>query len=620
VLTELGRFNGARRHMLLLSGWGALLTVAGLPLAAPGAGPFPLARVWPDAGLPAGLGVAGPALLLGGAALLTAAMVAKSRSSVLAVTAIAGGTAEHAGQLLRRAALPAAWPQTALALMLGAVALAGAIAAARTPGLDGAGPAALVAGGLCIAAAFPLVVLERTLAGIGPAELPEGAEVARLLRVPVAALLVAGVACLLQAAGYHFQTWVLRGTAVFIGLASAEVVIRAAAGLFLPPAPADAPRHAVRSSLARLIRAAPPTFSALGGEIERQFGIDLSRSWALGFLRRAALPALAGIALAGWLLTGVTALRMDERAVYHRLGVPVSVLQPGLHAHLPWPFGTVRKVELDVMHELPLVVDAAGAAGEMPGIVGAEELPPASADRLWDQAHPSEAAYLVAGLSGGQQSFQVVDIDLRLMFRAGASDQAARDLATQADPPGRLMRAAAGRVLVRYFAARTLEGVLGADRDAFAAEVRGAVQADLDALGSGLDLVAVVVEAVHPPPGAAAAYQSVQASGIRSRELVSAGQAGAARTVGAARNTAGEGVAAAQGAAAEAVSEAQVQRQLFGADRTANRDHPASFLFERRLDRLGAGLRRSQLLVLDHRLQEDALTLDMRPPTVVPMP
>jgi len=67
----------------------------GLPLTAPGAGPFPLARVWPDAGLPAGLDVAGPALLLGGAGLLTAALVAKSRSSVLAATAIAGGTAEY---------------------------------------------------------------------------------------------------------------------------------------------------------------------------------------------------------------------------------------------------------------------------------------------------------------------------------------------------------------------------------------------------------------------------------------------------------------------------------------------------------------------------------------------
>jgi len=94
--------------------------------------------------------------------------------------------------------------------------------------------AALAAEGLCIVAAFPLVVLERTRGGISPAELPEGAEVARLLRVPVAALLVAGTACLLQGAGYHFQTWILRGTAIFVGLVSAEVVLRAAAGLFGP--------------------------------------------------------------------------------------------------------------------------------------------------------------------------------------------------------------------------------------------------------------------------------------------------------------------------------------------------------------------------------------------------
>lgn len=619
MLTDLASFNGARRHMRVLYGWGILLVAVGLLLASPGTGPSPLAQLWPGAAtLQGSLGVAGSALLLGGAALLTAAMVSWSRSRVMAVMAVAAGTGDFTAQLLRRASAPAAWPQTATALVLGAVALAGAIAAARAPGLDAAGQSGLLTGGLCIAAAFPLLVLERHLAGLNPAELPEGTQVAWLLRVPVAILAAMGTACLLQAAGYHFPVWIVRGGATFVAMAAAEVLVRAAAGLFLPPAPADAPRHVVRSSLARLIRATPPSFSALGGEIERQFGIDLSRSWAVGFLRRAVLPAVGGIAAAGWLLTGVTALSMNERAVLLHLGRPVSVLRPGLHAHLPWPFGTIRKVELDVMHEVSLALTETD--GVRRPASDAEAPPPAAADRLWGQAHPSEAAYLVAALSQGQQSFQVVDIDLRLMFRVGASDQAAHDFAYQAVAPTQLMRMAAGRVLVRYFAQHTLDGVLGADRDAFAAEVRAAVQADLDTFSTGLDLVAVVVEAVHPPPGAASAYQDVQASELRTRELVSVEQAMAARADGTARSAVATDRAGAQGAAAESVGVARQQGQLFEADRIANGRHPASFLFERRLERLGAGLRRSQLLVLDHRLQDDsAPILDLRPSTA-PIP
>ena len=96
-----------------------------------------------------------------------------------------------------------------------------------------------------------------------------------------------------------------------------------------------------------------PSFTSVGTAVKRQFGIDLSRSWALVFVRRAALPIGFGLALFAWCLTGVTALGINERAVNQRLGMPVSVFEPGMHVHLPWPFGIVRGVELGVLHDVP---------------------------------------------------------------------------------------------------------------------------------------------------------------------------------------------------------------------------------------------------------------------------
>ena len=83
-----------------------------------------------------------------------------------------------------------------------------------------------------------------------------------------------------------------------------------------------------------------------GSAAFRQLGIELRRSWALRFLRRATVPLIAGMVILAWAVTGLTSLPLDRRAVYERFGVPVAVFGPGLHLHLPWPFGLLRPVEM----------------------------------------------------------------------------------------------------------------------------------------------------------------------------------------------------------------------------------------------------------------------------------
>src|SRR5581483_8522915 len=141
-------------------------------------------------------------------------------------------------------------------------------------------------------------------------------------------------------------------------------------------------------------------FADVSQGVRRQFGIDLSRSWALAFVREAAFPIAVAMVVVAWATTGLTALGLNERAVYERLGEPVAVLGPGLHLHLPWPLGIMRRVELGTVHEIPVVFSAGGepaasargaaTAQSLPD-AAAEDPPPPSADRLWDASHPSEA-------------------------------------------------------------------------------------------------------------------------------------------------------------------------------------------------------------------------------------
>ena len=515
----------------------------------------------------------------------------------------------------------AGWPHACAAILLGVFALAAVIS---SWGIDD--PRSLSAetqqvfGGLLILLAFPFLVLERVYASTPPHVLPDAPQLERLSRVPLASFVGLGIASVLLSLGFVWPSFVERAIGIFIGLVSLEVVLRGLAIVFVPFAPIDARRSVADSTIASLLRLSPPTFASVGTAVKRQFGIDLSRSWALAFVRRAALPITLGMAVFAWCLTGVTALSINERAVYERLGVPVSVLGPGLHVHLPWPFGIMRSVELGVVHEIPIIISSRGdenrrvdAADQVQQQAGVEDPPPASADRLWDQTHPSEASYLVASGSQGKQSFHIVNVDLRIVYRVGLSDAAAIDSAYAVANPEALIRAITGKLLVRYFARYTLLDVLGQSRERFTNDFHDELQARLQELPTGIDVIAVVVEAIHPPPGAANAYHNVQAAEILAQSQISLHRADAIGTVKKAQQTAAQAVNDATAAAAELVDQAKAESVLFAGDRQAYHQDGQVFLFEQWLDRLSTSLAKSSYIVIDHRLRGlTAPTIDLR--------
>jgi regulator of protease activity HflC (stomatin/prohibitin superfamily) len=243
----------------------------------------------------------------------------------------------------------------------------------------------------------------------------------------------------------------------------------------------------------------------------------------------------------------------------------------------------------------------------------AEDQPPPSTDRLWDNAHPSEAGYLIASETQGKQSFQIVNIDLRVVYRIGVSDAAARAAAYAVAEPEALIRAQAGELLVRYFARYTLLDVLGQSRESFTNDFRSALQGGLDRLATGIEVIAVIVEAIHPPPGAANAYHYVQAAEILSRSEISLRRADAARRLKSAQQTAMEDRNQALASASELVNQARASSVLFQGDRQAYRQDGRAFLLERWLDRLGSSLGKSSFIAVDHRLRGAAApTIDLR--------
>lgn len=624
------RFTFARRYAWGVMGLGLLLATAGAALLLSGRIAYPIIGRAPDAIVRA-LGFLGAALLTASAGTIAAACMTFARKALAGrVPRESEATAppsSHVNRILWRcrrgivrlritAEAAAGWLQTALSAAFAAAACVGIIVFWRADAVGGDDSALRILAFALVFTAFPLLVVERFYHNAKADLLPEAEHVAKLLRLPITAAIWLAAATALRLFGF---AWAVRLEAVIGALIFAvalEVFVRSVAMLLLPYAPLADRRATAESKIASaLLRLAVPSLKKINIAVRSQLGIDLSRSWALAFIQKAVVPGFIGLALFTWLITGVTTLSGAQRGLYERFGTPVTVFGPGIHAHLPWPMGRVRRVETGTVHTVPIEFNASDARATAPeGPVGAEDAPPASANRLWTGGAKEEGSYIIASRDSGRQSFQLVDVDMNVVYRIGTSDEAARNALYGVAEADDLIQALSGQLLVHHFATTTLTDVLGQSRERFAADFRKALQDQLDKVNSGIDAIAVLVEAIHPPPGAAAAYHSVQAAGILAGTRVAASRGDAARAVKSAETTALRDKNQAQSTAADVLAAAKVDAAFFRSDAQAFRNGGGyTLVFERWLDQVARGVRRVPAVIIDHRIpKSDTPSVDVR--------
>ena len=314
----------------------------------------------------------------------------------------------------------------------------------------------------------------------------------------------------------------------------------------------------------------------------------------------------------GWLSTGVSELAADRRGVYEVFGRPTAVVGPGLHAGLPWPFAKMRSVENGVVHEIATALPSEGDSAT--DTSRAEDPAPVSANRLWDASHVADKSLLIASARKEAQGFYKSSIWMcGFFYRIALTPQGAMDALYQTTDLPALIRSTASRVLVDVFASRTLDGVLGEERQALSHTIGAAVQQHLDDVHSGVEVLATVVEAIHPPAGAADAYHSVQAAQISSEASISRERGQAAAQANRARQdaTIAENQALADGE--ETMAAARAVESRFGAEQEAYRSAGNAFMYEYYLSQVATGLAKSSMTIVDHRIGiSSAPTIDLR--------
>lgn len=462
----------------------------------------------------------------------------------------------------------------------------------------------------CLAGSvFVLLVAELHLSAVSKEASPEAGSISPLLRLVMA----------VQVLSLPGLVWPQLNSSLAINLPAAlvllvagEFMLRGLFSLFAPPGDGTTePGLIPKSQLAAQLTWPPRPLGFLQQELHQRFGIDLRQVWAFTVLKRAFIPMVTLMLICGWLLTGLQQISATERGVYERFGRSVAVLEPGLHMGLPWPFGRILLTENGQVHELAAGEDPASQAPAKRA--DAEGPAPASADRLWDATHNFDKAQIIASQSGDRQSLQIVNSDVRFMWRIGLSDEAALAATYRAVNLSELVRSTANEVLVHQFSSLTLDDVLSERRDDLAGQINQAVQRQLDSLHSGVEILSTVVEAIHPPAGAADAFHGVQAAQIAAQSLILREQGSAAEKAALAATNAAVRENAAQINATEALSEAQATATRFAAQKNAYQQAGQVFIDELWFKQLQQALSGRPLLVIDQRIGAGSPpTLDLR--------
>jgi regulator of protease activity HflC (stomatin/prohibitin superfamily) len=260
----------------------------------------------------------------------------------------------------------------------------------------------------------------------------------------------------------------------------AETVFNSVAGFFR----GGEPRPLGRSVLVEAVVAWRHPVDVATERMEDALGIRLDRSWMREFLRdRLGWILLGGLA-AGWASTALTLVPADSSGVAVRMGrFAEQPLGPGLHASLPWPFGGVVVVQTARIHETQIGFD-----DDLGGAI------------LWTRKHFENERTVLVG-----DGAELLTINVPIQFRVRDALLSVR----RTGDPTVLVRSLAETNLMTLAVTREGESMMLSERVGLAAKLKEAVQRDLDALQSGIELTWIGFKDIHPPVEVTPAYQEV---------------------------------------------------------------------------------------------------------------
>ena len=329
------------------------------------------------------------------------------------------------------------------------------------------------------------------------------------------------------------------------------------------------------------------------GYLEENTGITMRSLWSLKLIKRLLPGAVLGIALILWLSTGVVQIEANQQGALFRFGkMKDEPLQPGFHLTLPWPADKVEVYDTRSIQKLTI------------GYVPSENM-----DNLWTIAHGGEEYRLLLG--NGEE---IASVNLVIEYRISDLAKYIKNAAT----PEALMQAQAYEIVTERTISTNLDALLAADREVFSESFRQELTQRQEESQTGLEVVNVVLESIHPPVEIASAYQDIISAGIDAEYYLLLANTEANRYIMDARKTAEELVGEATANQYLQVANATSSVSEFMAAVEADGTYPDSYRFQKYMHAITKAYGNAKIIIVSEGVDEGNIYIGSLPVQTAP--
>ena len=229
--------------------------------------------------------------------------------------------------------------------------------------------------------------------------------------------------------------------------------------------------------------------------LEKNTGITMRSLWSILLIKKIIPFAVLGCAFVLWLSTGIVQIEPYQKGALYRLGkLDEDYLNPGIHLTLPWPFDKVEVYNTEVVNEITVGYLATDAT-----------------DNLWTEAHGNNEYKLLLG--GGNE---LVSINLRVEYKIGDLGKFLKCSSS----PAKLVESTAYETVTNKTINTDLDSLLATDRSAFSKSFEKELVSRLAKYNTGVEIVGVVIESIHPPVEVAQIYQKIISAEIEAERIL----------------------------------------------------------------------------------------------------
>ncbi len=336
----------------------------------------------------------------------------------------------------------------------------------------------------------------------------------RLLRPGAAYLLLTAYVCFAVTATFaatlanfpKADLYVGRALCVLTGLIALETLLALILEIYRVRVRGGEARLLYDSRLVGLLGQPEAIFTTAAHALDYQFGFKVSETWfyrmlekALGWMILAQFAALV-------LSTCFVIVEPGDLALLERFGRPVGdngILQPGLHVKMPWPIDKVYPVHTERIQSFVV-----GAAPETTSVI------------QWTVSHGKEENYVVANIEtngtvrvSGEATnappVSLMSVSIPVLYQI--TNVVSWTYVNE--DPSNLLHDLAQREVMHYMAHADFESLMSQERGQAAQTLRTNIQASVDALQLGVQILYVGLQDIHPPTKVAKDFERVVGAG-----------------------------------------------------------------------------------------------------------